>query len=299
MTQAIALLRRMRVRSAPSARHAAVRQAIAQLRAVRLRYKLMLLAAPLVGLLAWMLLRDSPLFSVDRVQVVGLGDSALPAVSKDLVAAARGQTTTDFSVGALRHAVARYSLIADVRAQPRPPHGVRIVVVERRPLLRLVVRHHVYLLDAEGRVVTGARAARLPVVRSAHAPGGDVSHDSWARLVLRVLAAAPAPLRARVAAVTAPHGRLTVYLHRGPRLIFGNAALPHAKWDASAAVLADPSSRGASYVNVQIPSRPAAQVADGATSGGAGSAASAPTGAATVSTLLDPALIKPSSSTSG
>ena len=57
-----------------------------------------------------------------------------------------------------------------------------------------------------------------------------------------------------------------VYLHRGPRLIFGDGALPHAKWDAAAAVLADHWSLGASYVDVRIPSRPAAQVADPNTS---------------------------------
>ena len=58
---------------------------------------------------------------------------------------------------------------------------------------------------------------------------------------------------------------------------------------------------GASYVDVQVPSRPAAQVADPATTDlqPGGSLSNAPRGAATVSTVLNPALVAPSSYTSG
>lgn len=269
---------------------------------MRLRNRLICaVAVPLVGLLGWMLLRDSSFFSVDQVTVVGLSPNAQPAVSADLIAAARGQTTTDFSVDALRASVSRYTLVASVSAQTRFPHGVRIVVKERRAVARLRVDHRWFLLDAGGLVITGADPARLALLRSRQLPAAGRTHDPFVLLALRVLADAPSPLRRRVAAVTTVHGLLTVYMHRGPRLIFGNDALPHAKWDASAAVLADPSSRGASYIDVQLPSRPAAQVADAATSGSASSVAlgvaglppNAPTSAATVSTLLDPALLEP------
>ena len=123
-------------------------------------------------------------------------------------------------------------------------------------------------------------------------------------LALRALSDAPAPLRARVGAVTDADGALTIYLHRGPRLIFGNSALLHAKWDAAAAVLADPGSRGASYIDVRLPSRPAAQVADPATTTAlyapaTATSAALPASAVTVSTVLRSALIEPSSSTSG
>jgi hypothetical protein len=39
---------------------------------------------------------------------------------------------------------------------------------------------------------------------------------------------------------------------------FGDASRPHAKWLSLARVLADPSSAGASYVDVRLPERPAA-----------------------------------------
>ena len=274
---------------------------LARARSTRLRTRLTVLAvAALVVIGGWLLLRDSALFSVDQVALSGLGADALPVVSDDLLAAAHRQTTTDFSLDALRAAVAPYTIVAGISAKTHFPHGLSIEVVQRQPLAHLQVGKHWYLLAASGLVLTGARAPGLTVLRSTTLPSGGRTHDGFVLLALGVLADAPPPLRERVAAVTVADGLLMIYLHHGPRLIFGNAALPHAKWDAAAAVLADPSSRGASYIDVQVPSRPAAQVADPATTiTGSGADANAPTGAASVPTLLDPALVQPSSYTSG
>ena len=225
-----------------------------------LRHKLAALAllAPL-GLGGWLLLRDSALFAVDQVTIVGLSPGALPAVSDELIAAARTQTTTDFSVGALRAAVAHYTLIDAISVQTHFPHGVRIVVSERSPLARLDVDHHAYTLAADGTVITGlADAGPLAIVHSTRRPVAGRTGDPNVALALALLSDAPSPLRLRAAAVSTAQGTLTVYLHRGPRLIFGSYALPHAKWDAAAAVLADPSSRGATYIDLRVPSRPAA-----------------------------------------
>jgi hypothetical protein len=83
-------------------------------------------------------------------------------------------------------------------------------------------------------------------------------------------------------------------------LIFGDGSLPHAKWDAAAAVLSDHWSIGASYVDVRIPSRPAAQVADPHTTvtasiGGASTLTAG--GLASAATALTPAVLGHSSST--
>jgi cell division septal protein FtsQ len=270
-----------------------------------LRHKLAcLVALPVIGLGGWMVLRGSSLFAVDQVTIVGLSPNALPAVSDQLIAAARTQTTTDFSVAALRASVASYTLIDGVSAQTHFPHSVRIEVRERQPIARLAVARRSFPLAADGALISGlANTGSLPVVRSTHAPSNGRTGDAFALLALRVLSDAPALLRERAAAVTRADGALTIYLHRGPRLIFGNYALLHAKWDAAAAVLADPSSRGAVYIDLRVPSRPAAQVADPATSAttasATGAASATPASATTVSTALAPALIGPSSSTSG
>ena len=279
------------------------RQLRERVREMRLRTKLTILAlVPVVAIGGWLLLRDSAFFSVDQVAISGLGSDALPIVSADLLAVAHHETTTDFSTAALRAAVAPYTVIAGIRAETHFPHGLTIEVTERHPVAHLQVGRQWFLLDASGRVVTGASGSGLAVLHGDALPSGGRTHDAFVLLALHVISDAPAPLRDRVVAVTVADGALTIYLHRGPKLIFGNGALPHAKWDAAAAVMADPSSRGASYIDVQVPSRPAAQVGDQATisaSPSDGSSADAPSSAASVSTLLNPALVQPSSYTSG
>jgi cell division septal protein FtsQ len=270
-----------------------------------LRQKLVCVGlAGVLGLGGWLLIRSSALFSVQEVSIAGLTPSASPIVSDELIAAARTQATTSFSVAALRAAVARYTLVESVDAQADSAHAVRIEVVEREPVARLLVAHRSYLLAGDGTVVSGlADAGPLAVLHCTQAPAGGRTRDRFVLLALRVLSDAPVPLRERTAAVTLADGLLTIYLHRGPRLIFGNQGLLHAKWDAAAAVLAYSGARGADYIDLRVPSRPAAQVADPATSDAGASAtttlAGTPSGAATVATLLRPALIGPSSSTSG
>lgn len=227
--------------------------------------------------LGWLALRDSSLFQVDSVTIEGLPPAVQPVVAEELAAAARDQTTTDFSVAALRRQLAQYTLIAGVRAETHFPHGVTLIVRARRAVARIDVDGSAQPVDEHGLVITGLLAAtHLPTVEATHMAVGGMTHDAFALLALRVLSDAPAPLRSRVVAVTAAEG-LTIYLHAGPRLIFGNGQRPHAKWDSATAVLATSSSRGAAYINVTLPSRPAAQIGDGATSNvaAAGSASAA------------------------
>jgi cell division septal protein FtsQ len=277
-----------------------LRALIARLRALSLRAKLICaVGLPVFAIGGWLVLRDSPLFSVNQIEITGLPATALPQVSADLRAAAQRQTTTDFSVGALRAAVAPYSLITQIIATTHFPHGVSISVDVRTPVARLDINHHVAMVDAGGAIVTGAHMQHLVMLRTDARPVRGSTHDRFVLLALQIISDAPATLQQRVASVSLVKGLLTVRLHDGPRLIFGNDALPHAKWDSAAAVLADPSSRGAAYIDVEVPSRPAAMVDDSSTSSATdpsgGGSLNAPSSASSVSTLLNPALLTPSS----
>jgi cell division protein FtsQ len=72
------------------------------------------------------------------------------------------------------------------------------------------------------------------------------------------LAAAPPALRPRVRRVYLGPNGLTLPLRNGPTLYFGGSERLRAKWIAAATVLADPTSTGATYVDVRLPERPAA-----------------------------------------
>ena len=102
-------------------------------------------------------------------------------------------------------------------------------------------------------------SSSLPTLAGAWqpAPGQRVS-DPTLLGALAVLGAVPAPLaRVLVRVFTGPKG-LTVAMRNGLLAYFGDASRPHAKWLSLARVLADPSSAGASYVDVRLPERPAA-----------------------------------------
>jgi hypothetical protein len=91
------------------------------------------------------------------------------------------------------------------------------------------------------------------------------------------VAAAPYQLLAKLSQVTtgASHG-LVAQLRSGPSIYFGAASQLDAKWAAAAAVLADPGSDGAVYIDVTNPGRPAPGGGSGA---GAGTSSATAAGA--------------------
>ena len=217
---------------------------------------------------SWLLLRDAPVFAVKQVAITGVHGSGAPAIRASLEDAARGMTTMDVKLAALRSAVASFAVVRDLRVETRFPHGLRIEVIEEQPVAALVVGGQRLPVSADGRIVRGiGTAPGVASIPVAQVPTGDRIADPVSFAAVELLDVAPPALRTRVSRVTiGPHG-LTAQLRDGPALYFGDTTRLHAKWAAVAAVLADPASRGAVYVDVHIPDRAAAQVGDPATTG--------------------------------
>jgi cell division protein FtsQ len=253
----------------------------------RLRIALLaaLIALPVLGG-GWLWLRQSPFVSVQQVQIGGVHGPEASAVESTLVHAARGMSTLEVHPAALLAAVAPLRVVREVKTVPRFPHGLRVEVVEQLPVAALVVGGVRTAVAADGVVLGPALlSGSLPSVSAGFepAPGRRVS-DASLLGVLSVLGAAPAPL-AHLAerAFTGPRG-LTVAMRDGLLVYFGDATRPHAKWLSLARVLADPGSAGASYVDVRLPSRPAAGFPAGVTPPDASSATSAGAGESQAST---------------
>jgi hypothetical protein len=144
---------------------------------------------------------------------------------------------------------------------------LRIHVVEQPPVAALVVGGARTAVAADG-VVLGPEllSSSLPTVTGYHdALAGQRVEGPNVLAAVTVLGAAPTPLARVIARVyTGPDG-LTVAFRSGLLAYFGDATLPHAKWLSLARVLADPSSQGASYVDVRLPARPAAGFPAGVT----------------------------------
>jgi cell division protein FtsQ len=225
------------------------------------------LAVPLLAG-GWLWLRNSSFVSVEHVRVSGLHGADARAIEAALTDAARQMSTLNVHQGKLRAAVASYPVVGDLQVHTSFPHGISIDVVEQPPVAMLTSPGGVETaVSASGVVLGTARSSEaLPALTSSVqlTPG---EHVREAALVadLAVLGVAPARLAKDVErAYNGPKG-LTLAMHGGMRVYFGDASRPHAKWIALARVLADSSSAGASYVDVRSPERPAAGFPGGVT----------------------------------
>ncbi len=208
----------------------------------------------------WLLLRHSPLVSVQDVQISGVHGREAHEIDAALTAAARRMSTLDVQSGALLASVARFRVVRDVRVSPSFPHGLHITVSEQLPVAALSAQGTRTAVAADGVVLGSALlSSTLPSVAGAFVLGaGEHVHNGNLLAVLSVLGACPGPLAKLVQrAYTGPKG-LTIVMQGGLLAYFGDAGRPHAKWLSLARVLADPSSAGASYVDVRLPARPAA-----------------------------------------
>ncbi|HEY4450211.1 MAG TPA: cell division protein FtsQ/DivIB [Solirubrobacteraceae bacterium] len=264
-------------RGRPAPGLASARAALALLGRRRRSARIALLAA-LVSLAllggGYLALRHSSFVAVQRVRISGVEGAEAPAIRTALESAARHMSTLDVNAAALQAAVAQFDVVRALRASARFPHGLDIAVVEQTPVAALVAGGVHTAVAADGVVLgPGLLSQSLPTLAGwlAPAPGAHL-HDRSLLAALQVLGAAPRRLAAHVARAYSGAQGLTVAMHNGLVVYFGDDVRPHAKWLALARVLADPSSAGAIYIDVRVPDRPAAGFPAGA---GPPSAASA------------------------
>ena len=234
-------------------------------RRLRLALIVCLVASPLLTG-GWLWLRDSSLVAVRHVRVTGAHGSEARAIAATLRSAARGMTTLDVNSAALRAAVASYPVVSALRTSTSFPHGLSIDVIEQPAVATLSVSGAKTAIAANGVVLgPGSVSGSLPVLSGSALPApGQRLHDAELLGAASVLGAAPAPLAKLVTRAYSSGKGLTLVMRSGLLAYFGDATLAHAKWLSLVRVLADPSSAGASYIDVRLPERPAAGFPGGA-----------------------------------
>ena len=203
-------------------------------------------------------LRDSALVSVKQVDITGIAGPQAGEIREALTGAARDMTTLHVREDALRDAVERYPVVRDVRADPDLPRRLRIAVRAHEPIGALQLGGRAVAIAPDGTVLDGAPTKGLAVIAADGSAAGTRITGTVAQRLVRLLASAPASLGRRAERAFAGPRGLAVQLREGPRLDFGDLSRLRAKWVAAAAVLADEDSRGAAYVDVRLPERPAA-----------------------------------------
>ena len=250
-----------------------------QRRRARLGLSCAVLALPLLGG-GWLWVRGSSLVAIERVHLSGVRGPEHEAIARALGAAARRMTTLNLDQAALRQAVAAYPVVRTLSASARFPHGVSIDVQEQLPVATLQSGSWRSAVAADGVVLGPALLAPnlASIDYSAQPAAGRTVSAGGVRAMLAVMGAAPAPLARRVTKVSQGTQGITLTMRNGLKVYFGGAAGARAKWFALVRVLADPSSAGASYVDVRLPTRPAAGFPTGSTGASTASSASAESG---------------------
>jgi cell division protein FtsQ len=226
----------------------------------------------------WLWLRNSSLVAVRQVTIAGVSGPDAGQIRSALTSAARGMTTLNVKMSALRTAVQPYPVVKHLEVSTSFPHGMRIQVSEQVPVAEISADGRQVAVSADGTLLHDAAATGpLPTIAVSVYPGGT-RVDGAVRPEVKLLGAAPYALLAKVAQVlTDPTHGLVAELRNGPKVYFGDATNLGAKWASAAAVLASSSSDGSDYIDVSEASRPAAGTG---TDSGSSSATTTAAGAA-------------------
>lgn len=208
----------------------------------------------------WFWFRDSSFARVQQVYVDGVSGPQARAIRAALENAALDQTTLHVRTKDLRDAVATYPVVRAVTATGDFPHKLTIDVDLNLPVGVLNTPSGRMPVAADGLLLRDVPiSSGLPeLTTKAMLPSKRVTAGAAFDLV-RVVALAPESLRSRITnVVLRPGVGIVATLTKGPELRFGDASRLPAKWTAAARVLAAVPARGASYIDLRLPERPAA-----------------------------------------
>jgi cell division protein FtsQ len=206
----------------------------------------------------WFWLRDAAVVQVRDVFITGLSSSEAPSIRAALKAAAVDMTTLHVREDRLRAAVAQFPSVAGLSADAKFPHKLSIEVRERAPVAAIESGAGRVAAAGDGRVLRGLKVSDLPTLRARSAPAGERVTDRRTLGALAVAGGAPPELRGRIERLWSGKRGLTVDMRNGPALVFGSGSDASRKWLAAIRVLADPSSQGATYLDLRVPERVAA-----------------------------------------
>jgi cell division septal protein FtsQ len=218
------------------------------------------LALVLVGWSGYLWVRDWSFFRVRHVEITGVDSREAPSIRRALRQAATGMTTLHVSEAKLKKSVELFPVVRSLSASANFPTTLRIKVNEYVPVAVLVTAggRRVAVSSADTLLHGVGPKTKLPAVKVDEIPTTGTLEDRKARVLVRALSSAPAPLRPLLDKAYGAKDGIRVSFRGGLVLRLGDSSRLAAKWASAARVLADSSSRGAGMLDVRVPQRPAA-----------------------------------------
>jgi cell division protein FtsQ len=248
------------VRTAALALRSVPRAALSLPPVWRRRLAAVLAAFTVLAAVYWLWFRDSSFAQVQSVDVTGVSGPQARAIRSALEAAGLDMTTLHVRTSDLRDAVAEYPVVRAITAQGDFPHKLAIDVQLNLPVAIIQSPSGRKPITADGLLLPDVPIDNsLPVLSTQAALATERITQGRAFDLVRVVGLAPAPLQARLKSVAIRPGvGIVAQIRRGPELRFGDSSRLPAKWMAAARVLAAAGARGATYIDLRLPERPAA-----------------------------------------
>ena len=210
--------------------------------------------------LAWMVARETSVFSVSKIEVAG-GPAGVHAQVRRALQASEGKSLLEFDLDASARAVEALPTVASVRFDRAFPHTLRVVVVPERPVALVRQGKSSYVVAESGRVIATATRTQKPALARIWIRR-DVQLEVGARAEGDLLAAVAAvtPLvgsgfPGRVSSVTATPLSLGMRLRSGLEIRLGESVDVALKLAVAARVI-PLLTTDTTYLDVSVPDRP-------------------------------------------
>lgn len=223
-------------------------------------------AGAVLGVLGLLYLaaRETPLFAVRELEVVG----APPAVQEAVREAAEpflGESLVALDQDELRRTLGALPTVRSLRVDRAFPHTLRITIAPERPLAVLRRGKDAWVVSDRGRVMqqvaAGASASRPRIWtgQGTQIERGELVETAGVRVALGALRRVPSDFPARIRAARVEGEAVTLVLASGADLRLGDRSALGLKLDVAGRVLRtlDPAERRElAYLDVTVPQRP-------------------------------------------
>ncbi len=250
----------------PARPHPAVqerRRSVARARGRRRRSWTLIVLGAAAGLVALYWLATGPLLAVHQVDVSGYTRDDSAQLVQALESAAGDGTVIVPATAEMRRVAARFPWVESISVSRTWPRGLKVDVVQARPVAVVSFGGAAAMVSASGRVLGPVEPSRrLGTLRlRAAPPGAGGAVPAQERAMLDLLSASPPKVAARIQDLQVDRaGRVTAALADGPPLRLGAPERMAAKAKALRLMLEDVPPReldAAGYLDLSVPENPA------------------------------------------